>query len=147
MVCLWMSGEKWMHTIHKRFLSFCTKNQSPRLPVTETLLCHYVASLADQKLKYQTIKCYSSAVWFLQIMSGFGDPNMSSMPFLEYLLHGIKLEKAKQRPDATHTHLPVTPTILHRLRQSLITSLRNGKTSYSRLPVIPVSLDSSGQAK
>ena len=49
-------------------------------------------------------------------MSGFGDPNISSMPILEYLLRGIKLKQAKQRPDAA---LPVTPTILRRLRTEL----------------------------
>ena len=100
---------------HKRFPSFCTETQSTPLPLTVTLLCRYVASLADQILKYQTIKCYLSAVRFLQIMSGFGDPNMSSMPILECLLRGVKLEQAKQQSEAARTRLPVTPTILRRL--------------------------------
>ena len=56
---------------------------------------------------------------FLQIMSGFGDPNMSSMPILEYLLHGVKLEQAKRQPEAARTRLPVTPTILRRLQRQL----------------------------
>ena len=52
-------------------------------------------------------------------MSGFGDPNMSAMPILEYLLRGVKLEQAKQQPEAARTRLPVTPTILRRLRREL----------------------------
>lgn len=41
------------------------------------------------------------------------------MPILEYLLRGVKLEQAKHSPDAARTRLPVTPTILRRLRMEL----------------------------
>ena len=56
---------------------------------------------------------------YLQIMSGFSDPNMSSMPILEYLLRGVKLEQARQISEAAHNRLPITPTILRRLRSEL----------------------------
>lgn len=49
-------------------------------------------------------------------MSGFGDPDMASMPILEYLLKGVKREQAKQNPESTRSRLPITPAILQNLR-------------------------------
>lgn len=135
---------------HKCFLSFCTKIQSSPLPVTETLLCWYVASLADQKLKYQAIKCYLSAVRFLQIMSSFSDPNMSSIPILEY--RGVKLEQAnlsKQSNDQRQLAFVFQSPLLFFVGygESLIKSLPSGKTSCSGWLVVPVSSGSFGRGK
>ena len=49
-------------------------------------------------------------------MSGFGDPDMSSMPVLEYL---VKREQAKYNPESTCSRLPITPAILQSLRPEL----------------------------
>ena len=52
-------------------------------------------------------------------MSGFGDPDVASVPILEYLLKGVKQEQAKQNPECMCTHLPITPAILWSLRSEL----------------------------
>ena len=91
----------------RRYLLFCTNINTSPLPVNDTLLCCYVASLANEKLRFQII------------MSGFGDPDMSSMPVLEYLLKGVKREQAKHNPESTHSRLPITPAILRSLRSEL----------------------------
>ena len=103
----------------RRYLVFCTKINTSPLPVNETLLCRYVASLASENLQFQSIKSYLSAVRYMQITSGYGDPDMASMPILEYVLKGIKRQQAKQKPHSTRTRLLITPTILQSLRSEL----------------------------
>ena len=41
---------------------------------TSWVLCQFVSLLAKEKLKHRTIKAYLSAVRFLQIKEGTGDP-------------------------------------------------------------------------
>ena len=103
----------------RRYLLFCTNINTSPLPVNETLLCRYVASLANEKLRFQTIKWYLSTIRYLQIMSGFGDPDMTSMPVLDYLLKGVKREQAKHNPESTRSRLPITPEIIRSLRSEL----------------------------
>ena len=81
----------------------------------EQNLCNFAAYLASSGLAHQTIKCYLSAVKHLQIESGMGDPSMSNMPKLEYVLRGIKRELSKKR-HASKPRLPMTPNILLKLR-------------------------------
>ena len=45
-----------------RFVAFCFKVDTPPLPVNKNTLCRFVASLADDGLHHQTIKCSPSAV-------------------------------------------------------------------------------------
>lgn len=40
---------------------------------------------------------------------------MSAMPILEYLLRGVKLEQARQSPEAVRPRLQVTSTVLQKL--------------------------------
>ena len=89
------------------------------LPVNENILCRFVASLADDGLRYQTVKCYLSAVRHLHIMSGYGDPSIPNMPILEYLLRGLKIAQSKDKPESARIRLPITPAILRRLRSVL----------------------------
>jgi len=51
-------------------------------------------------------------------MAGFGDPGLSLMPWLEYVLKGIKVNLAK-RWVTQHTCLPITPPILRKIRSVL----------------------------
>ena len=74
---------------------FCKASAGDPYPVSEDELCWFVAYLADSNLKHQMIKLYLSAIRFGQIMAGFGDPFVSSMPILEYLLRRIKYNQAK----------------------------------------------------
>ena len=84
------------------------------LPVTEPGLINFVAFAVNQGLKYQTIKSYLSAIRHLQTSVGGGDPRVGSMPQLELALRGTRKEQAGQ---PTRTRLPITPSILWKLRQ------------------------------
>ena len=44
-----------------RFIKFCNNINQPCLPVSESLLCHYIAYLANEKVSASTIKSYLSA--------------------------------------------------------------------------------------
>ena len=99
----------------KRYVQFCQRLNIVPIPATEPTLCQYVACLANSNLKHQTIKCYLSGVRHLQIIGGFGDPFEQSLPLLEYVLRGIKSDQAK-RGTTVRTRLPITPSIMQRLR-------------------------------
>ena len=77
-------------------MDFCKASACIPYPVTEDGLCRFVAYLADSNLKHQTIKSCLSATRFGQIMAGFGDPFVPSMPILEYLLRGISTTKRSE---------------------------------------------------
>ena len=64
----------------RRYWSFCRNTQVAPLPTLETTLCKFVAFLAHENLKHQTIKTYLSAVRNLQIIAGLGDPFQQSLP-------------------------------------------------------------------
>ena len=106
-------------------MQFCNEAGCSPYSVSENGLCRFVAHLADVNLKHQTIKSYLSANRFGQIMAGYGDPFLSSMPILEYLLRGIKYNQAKQCPESKRTKVPVTPKILLQMRAVLVKSARN----------------------
>jgi len=86
------------------------------LPLTEPSLCMYVAYLANQGLKHQTLKCYLAALRHMQIEAGLGNPFIAgSFPRLEYVLKGIKhTPSAQARPP----RLPITPPILRGLKSA-----------------------------
>ena len=96
----------------KRYLMFCLCNNTSPLPVVESTLCYFVATLAQEGLTHNTIRSYLSAVKHLSIELQGTDPFQSSMPHLEHILRGIKSEQAKRSPKP-RTHLPITPSILH----------------------------------
>ena len=52
-------------------------------------------------------------------MSGFGDPFVQSIPKLEYVFRGIKLDQAKKGEKNVRIRLPITPTILRKMRAVL----------------------------
>ena len=91
----------------RRYLSFCSNTKVAPLPTLETTLCKFVAFLAHENLKHQTIKTYLSAVRNLQITAGHGDPFQQSLPLLEYVLRGIKSDQAKKSPSPRRTRLPI----------------------------------------
>ena len=81
-----------------RYLEFCKVTARIPVPVNEHSLYVYVAWLHGQGLAPQTIKSYLSAVRYLQIACNLGDPNIATMPRLEYVLKGVKVERARQLP-------------------------------------------------
>ena len=97
----------------QRYLIFCHTYNIPPLPLSEIKLCRYVSYLSAQQLKYQSIKCYLSAIRHLQISHGFADPfSPGAFPRLEYVLKGIRRSPT---PTPTQQRLPITPDILRRM--------------------------------
>ncbi|KAL5473378.1 hypothetical protein EMCRGX_G027855 [Ephydatia muelleri] len=90
-----------------------------RLPTNEDLLCKFVAWMLIHNLSHPTMKrrvtcpqcttCRQHATW--------GDPIISSMPKLEYVLRGAKVERAKMQQGTKR--VPITPVIL-RNKQTLV---------------------------
>ena len=89
-------------------------DQSP-YPVSERGLSAFVAFLYQQGLSAATMKYYLAAVRYAQIVIGLGDPVMTSMPQLQYVLKGARRNLAG-RPR--RTRLPITPEILRLLQAS-----------------------------
>ena len=83
----------------------------------EKKLCNFAATLSHEGLKAQTINRYLSAIRNRQIMRELGNPFQVSMPVLECVLRGIKMDEAKHHPSKAKEHLPITPAILLRLRE------------------------------
>ena len=72
----------------------------------------FIAQLYSQRVAPGTMKSYLAAVRYLQISLGLGNPRVSEMPQLEYLLKGAKKEASKE----VRRRLPITPEIFGRLR-------------------------------
>ena len=89
-------------------------------PLKEDTLCRYVAHLSTEHLKHCTIKSYLSALRFVQIQQGLGDPfQQTSMPLLEYVLAGIKRTQARSSAPPK-PRLPITPQLLGKLQQQWV---------------------------
>ena len=88
---------------------------SPPYP-SECGLCAFVAHLADEQLKHRTVKTYLSGLRYHQIKAGFPDPFQGAMPRLAYVLRGVKSDEAK-RGGGSRERLPITPSILRKLRE------------------------------
>eukprot|EP00731_Ephydatia_muelleri_P010115 Em0005g701a len=74
----------------------------------------FPASLYRDGLAGTTAKTYLSGIRFAQISLGGKDPDISSMPYLEYVLKGFrKLAAGKSRP-----RLPITSSILSKMRET-----------------------------
>ena len=81
-------------------------------PVSENILVRFASYLYMDDVKAGTIKSYLAAVHHAQISLGLGDPRMCEMPWLEYIIRGIKRCTGKQ----TRTRLPITPVLMKNLR-------------------------------
>ena len=112
------SSQRSYDSAKRRFLQFCAKiNCSNPLPVSEQLLCRYVAYLVSEGLAPKSIKLYLAAIRHLQIQFHFHAPAMHTMPRLEQVLKGAKREAAK-RGKREKPRLPITPEILRQLRRA-----------------------------
>ena len=100
-----------------RFTNFCSTRRQLPIPVSENLLCFYVAQLANEGLVHTTIKSYLSAVRHLQISEGYPDPRIGDMPRLSQVMRGVKSQQAKEGRQG-RPRLPITPSILCKLRQT-----------------------------
>ena len=84
-------------------------NFHPCIPATEHLLILFVAHLA-QSCCHSTIRAYLSAVRFLHISHGYGDP-MKDKLGLEQILKGVR----RVRRSTSDSRLPITPYILEKI--------------------------------
>lgn len=77
-----------------QFIKFCVNNElCHSAPVSEAVLCKFVAQLADEGLKH---RMYLLGIRYFQIRKGRSDPfRGSSMPRLDYIMRGVKRHQAK----------------------------------------------------
>ena len=99
----------------RRYTAFCYQFGLTPFPLSETILCRFVAFLFNQSVSARSIRCYLSALRYTQISLNLPDPSLISMPILAYVIQGTRREQALRQP---RHRLPVTPAILlaiHRL--------------------------------
>ena len=86
-------------------------------PVSESLLCYFVASLGRQGLAPSTIKTYLAGIRHAQIVRGYPAPReSSSLPRLGLLQAGVKRVRA-ERGATVKRRLPITPHHLRQIRE------------------------------
>ena len=94
------------------FCKFCSAFNLCPFPLSETILCSFATYLAKEGLKYQSIKCYISALRHAQIANSFPDSQLASTcPRLEYIMRGIRRTQAEAGIQP-RTRLPITPQVL-----------------------------------
>ena len=93
----------------KHYIEFCNSFHLIPFPVSETRLSYFVAYLYKEGLKSGTAKSYLAAVRHAQTALGLGDPQISEMPQLEYIMKGFKRQTAG---FGKNTRLPITPRFL-----------------------------------
>ena len=89
--------------------------QTPPLPVSVIILCHFAAALASKCIAHSTLKVYLSVIRQLQIEKGLPDPKMQNMAKLSQVLRGVR---ATQAGKSTTVRLPITPQILERIKEA-----------------------------
>ena len=100
-----------------RYSQFCTEYDVVPFPVSESLLCYFVASLARQGLAPATIKMYLAGVRHAQIMTGFEEPRQhSTLPRLHLLQAGVKRVRFQQGTPQSRQRLPILPNHLRQIR-------------------------------
>ena len=89
---------------------------STPFPVTESLLCYFVATLANQGLAPSTIKTYLATVRHAQITRCLPEPRHdSSLPRLRLLQMGVRRVRAEGNLPPSRPRLPITPDILRQI--------------------------------
>ena len=111
------STHKTYATGTKRFNNFCiSHNIVAPFPLSQSLLCYYVAYLAKQGLTPATINVYLSALRHEQIAIGYPEPAHSAMPKLKVVSNGVARAQAKSAAAVERTRLPISPLILRQLK-------------------------------
>ena len=99
----------------RKYLEFCKLGGFIAVPATETVLCSFVAKIAEAGIKHRTIKVYLSAVRFLHIAEGAKDPFEPAHHRLQYVLQGIKRVEAEKGVEKRQ-RLPISPGILRKMK-------------------------------
>ena len=110
-----VSTQRSYKSAQKRFLTFCKDGNFRPIPASEAVLCRFVSYLADQKLKYRTIKTYLAGIRFMHIAEGQEDPFKPSLHRLQYSLAGIKRSEC-ERSEEKRERLLITPSVLRQIK-------------------------------
>ena len=97
-------------------MTFCNNFSLSPLPTSENILCYFAACLGQEGLACSSIRTYLSGIRQTQIAAGLPDPLIDHMPRLRQVLKGIKVQAARNG-RSPHPRLPITPSILYKLRQ------------------------------
>ena len=119
--CLADSTHKTYRAGLNWFLSFCNSFYvNDPFPVSESLLCYFVVSLARQGLAPTTIRTYLAAVCHAQIKRGFPKPRQSSsLLCLRLVQSGVRRERGQNGPPPAEC-LAITPPVFHQIRAALL---------------------------
>ena len=107
------STTKSYQSAQRSFQKFCNQLNVAPLPVQEWTLIIYTAHLA-QTVSASTIKMHMAAIRHLHIIQGL-DPPPTTSPHIRLVTNGIQ----RVRPKVAQSRLPVTPTILRRVKAVL----------------------------
>ena len=99
----------------RRYVTFCESFKITPLPVSEGILCYYVACLGQQGLAHSSIRTYLSGIRQLQISHGFKDINFDEMPRLRQIIKGVQIDQAR-KGRTSRPRLPITPSILRKIK-------------------------------
>ena len=131
-----------------RYHNFCNRfNIQNPFPLTESILCRFVAFLGKEGLKHRSLKVYLSGLRFFTNSSSSRQSipqGLHACPLLDYMLAGIKQAESRV---ASHTdpRLPITIQVFRSLKLVWLSLPPIQRAScYGLLPVRG-SLTSSGQ--
>ena len=95
-----------------RYSNFCRKYHITPFPTTELTLCYFAAFLSKE-VQHPTVKLYLAAVRSEQLNRGWSDP-LKNTHQLSRLLQGLR------RGSKARTRLPITPTVLHQIIETVL---------------------------
>ena len=112
-LCFTDSTKQTYNTHRTAYLTFCESFCYQPIPVTEMVLCRYVAHLAD-RLCYNSIKQYINIIRIMHLEAGLSNP-LSNNWVLSSILKGV----AKFKGKSVSHKLPITPQHLLQIRSHL----------------------------
>ena len=98
-----------------RYVKFCASAGLVAMPARKEVLCKFVAHMAIEGLKHQTIKSYMAGVRHHHIQEGLGDPLLPVLPRLHYVLRGVKRSQGGDGASGRQ-RLPITPHLLRQIK-------------------------------
>ncbi len=81
------------------------------MPAEEDILCKFIAKTASERLRYRMIKSYMAGIRHLHIEEGLANPFLSNLPWLHYVLSGVKWSQG-EGGELSRERLLITPPLL-----------------------------------
>ena len=99
-------------------MQFCSQASLPTVPTSKRTLLLFASDLATQNLSHSTIKVYTAAVHSVHVTTGYHTIfDIQSIPCLDWLLKGIRKEKAKT--TSPKVRLPIITGIMADIKRAL----------------------------